>query len=891
MDIDGGIMKRHLTIGLSVMACTAMRALAGYELLAAFERPAVQPMAPLSAGGDGRWYATASAGGANGLGAVVRVGGDGVVKMVHSFGGSDGAGPVSGLTAGLGGEFFGTTSEGGSGGYGTVFRVTEAGVFATMLSFTGTGGAVRGAVPQQLVRHSDGNFYGTTAAGGAGGYGTVFRLTSGGVLTTLVEFTGAGGAAKGSGPVGAMVFNGNTLYGVTREGGSGGLGTVFSVTTGGVFGLLAEFSGTGGARPGANPAGGLLLNSDGNLYGTTEFGGANDFGTAWRLTTAGAFTSLRAFADGTGSQPTGALARAANGLLYGTTASGGAGGFGTVFSLTTGGVHAVLASLTGTAGAAAGSVPRGGLTLGGDGWLYGTASAGMAGENGGIFRVSTAGLYGVVAAFGTSMGWMPSGAPVASGADWLFPMRMGGLNGGGTLVRVGAGGAVAADVMLGGLVGGAPEGALVRVGADYYGVASGGGANGRGTVYRFGEAGLAVVSAATLSGGSLPEGPLVLGSDGGMYGTAREGGATGRGTVYKVTAAGVRTRVVSFTGTAGTAKGLRPRGGAVLAPNASYYGMTEGGGAADAGTIFRVAASGVLTTIGEFTGTGPRVPLGGLVLGNDGNLYGTVSRGGAADGGALIRVRPASNDWAVVAEFGGATGVVPAGSVAVGADGALCGMTTEGGFGGYGAVWKYRAGVGMEGLFAFTGNGGEAPGRGGFLDGGLVVTGGLVVGADGVVTGTTPAGGAGGGGTVFRFSTLGPLQQWKLEWLGDAGAADLGDPDFDGVPNLVEYGLLLNPRERDAAALPSVVMGAGGMLESRVRRDPARSDVTVSVEAADDLAGPWNTLAMSVSGGAMTGSGYVSGEVAGAGVREVLIRDGSGLPAARRRFLRHRVVH
>jgi hypothetical protein len=135
------------------------------------------------------------------------------------------------------------------------------------------------------------------------------------------------------------------------------------------------------------------------------------------------------------------------------------------------------------------------------------------------------------------------------------------------------------------------------------------------------------------------------------------------------------------------------------------------------------------------------------------------------------------------------------------------------------------------------------------------------------------------------------LQQWKLEWLGDAGAADLGDPDFDGVPNLVEYGLLLNPRERDAAALPSVVMGAGGMLESRVRRDPARSDVTVSVEAADDLAGPWNTLAMSVSGGAMTGSGYVSGEVAGAGVREVLIRDGSGLPAARRRFLRHRVVH
>ncbi|RFC48307.1 MAG: hypothetical protein DVB22_002947 [Verrucomicrobia bacterium] len=883
-------MKRHLTIGISVMACTAMRVRAGYELLAAFERPAVQPMAPLSAGGDGRWYATASAGGANGLGAVVRVGGDGVVRTVLSFGGSDGAGPVSGLTAGLGGEFFGTTSEDGAGGYGTVFRVTEAGVFATVLSFTGTGGAARGAVPQQLVRHGDGNFYGTTAAGGAGGFGTVFRLTSGGVLTTLVEFTGAGGAARGARPVGAMVFSGNTLYGVTREGGSGGFGTVFSVTTSGVYGLLAEFSGTGGARPGANPAGGLLLNSDGNLYGTTEFGGANDFGTAWRLTTAGTFTSLRAFADATGSQPTGALARAANGLLYGTTASGGAGGFGTVFSLTTGGVHAVVASLTGSAGAAAGSVPRGGLTLGGDGWLYGTASAGMAGENGGIFRVSTGGVYGVVAAFGTTMGWMPSGAPVASGAEWLFSMRMGGVNGGGTLVRMGVGGAVTVDGVLGGLTGSAPEGGLVRVGADYFGVASGGGANGRGTVYRFGGTGAALVSVATLSGGSLPDGPLVLGSDGGLYGTAREGGATGRGTVYKVTAAGVRTRLVSFTGTAGTAKGSRPRGGVVLASNASYYGVTEGGGAADAGTIFRMTASGVLTTIGEFTGTGPRVPLGGLVAGVDGALYGTVSRGGAVDGGALIRVRPASNDWAVVAEFGGVTGVVPAGPVAVGADGVIYGMTTEGGTGGYGAVWKYRVGVGLEGMVSFTGNGGAAPGRGGFAEGGLLVTGGLAVGADGVVTGTTPAGGVGGGGTVFRFSSLGPLQQWKLEWLGDAEAMDLGDPDFDGVPNLVEYGLLLNPTERDAAALPAVVMGAGGLLESRVRRDPARSDVTVSVEAANDLAGPWNMLAMSVSGGPWSGVGYVSGEIAGTGVREVLIRDGSGLPGARRRFLRHRVV-
>lgn len=868
----------------------ASRAVAGYELLTEFARPGAQPLAPLLAAADGNWYTTAAAGGAFGQGAVLRVTPAGAVSVVHSFAGSDGAAPVAGLTDGADGALYGVTSAGGAQGFGAAFKLTTGGSFTLLTSFTGTAGFARGAVPQQLVRHPDGNFYGTTQAGGAAGWGTVIRMTPAGTVTTLAEFTGTAGLTNGETPAGPLTFSGTTLYGATRDGGAGGFGVVFSITTAGAFTLLAEFTGTAGAKPGAQPAGGLYLHTDGALYGTTEFGGVNDFGTAFRITTGGAFTSLRAFADPTGSQPAGTLAPGADGQLYGATAAGGANAQGTLFKMTTAGAHTVLANFTGTSGTTPGAAPRAGVTAGSDGNFYAAASAGGPGNTGVVCRVSAAGAFAVLANLTSPAGWSPSGAPVADGVSFLFPMHSGGDNGGGTLARLNTSGTVTTAAALDGAVGSAPEGALVKLGTDFYGVASRGGATDRGTVYKIGAGGAALVSSATTSGGSLPGGALIIGNDGALYGTAREGGTTSRGTLYKITAAGVRTRLVSFTGTGGAAKGNRPRGALALAANTSYYGLTETGGAADMGTLFRMSAAGTLTTMAEFTAAGPRLPNGGLTLAQDGNFYGTTSRGGTTDGGALLRVVPATNTWSTLADFSSATGTQPTGAVLAAPDGALYGLTAAGGASGHGTLWRYSTTGGLESLVSFTGNDGAAPGSGGYMESGTLLAGGLARAADGTLYGVTPGGGAGGGGTAFRYTFHTPLQAWKLTHLGDANALDAGDPDLDGLATLAEYALLTLPQVRDAGPLPAFTLTPAGTLQTTVPRDPARNDITVTVEASADLAGLWTALAVSTAGAPFFGPGYVSGDGAATGIKSVLIRDIVTPATTRHRFLRLRVT-
>src|SRR5665213_2244172 len=183
------------------------------------------------------------------------------VQAIHIFDSTNGTVPVAGLVAGQDGNFYGTTTNGGTnGGYGTVFKVTTSGVLTTLVSFNNTDGVN----PQAgLTMGNDGNFYGTTVSGGTnGGWGTVFKVTTNGVLTSLVSFNNT----DGSYPRGTLMLgNDGNLYGTTYFGGSNSLGTVFKVTTNGVLASLVSFNGANGA----NPSAGLTLGSDGNFYGTT----------------------------------------------------------------------------------------------------------------------------------------------------------------------------------------------------------------------------------------------------------------------------------------------------------------------------------------------------------------------------------------------------------------------------------------------------------------------------------------------------------------------------------------------------------------------------------------------------------------------------------------------
>ena len=582
--------------------------------------------------------------------------------------------------------------------------------------------------------------------------------------------------------------------------------------------------------------------------------------------------------------------RGTDGQLYGATAAGGTTGLGTLFKMTTAGVSSVLANFTGTSGAAPGATPRSGVVAGSDGNFYATTSAGGPGNAGVVCRVSAGGVFQGVANLSVPKGWTPSSAPVSDGAGgFLFSMSSGGDNGGGTLVRLAAAGAVTVAAPLGGTIGSRPAGALLSAGGEFFGVASRGGATDRGTLYKYSAGALSLLSPATSTAGSLPEGALITGSDGSFFGTATEGGTSTRGTLYKVSAAGVRTRLVSFTGTSGAAKGSRPRGSLSLAANTSFYGLTETGGAADMGTLFRMSAAGTLTTMAEFTAAGPRLPLGGLIRAADGSLYGTTSRGGSADAGTLLRVVPATNTWSTLADFTAATGSAPAGAVLVAPDGTLYGLTTSGGVSGLGTLWRFTAAGGLESLVSFTGSTGASPGSGGFLDGTTLVTGGLTLDGTGTLYGVTPGGGSGGGGSAFRYSFNTPFQSWKLANLGDANASDEADPDNDSIPALVEYALLLSPNQCDTALLPAASLSGGHSLEITVPRDTARNDVTVTVEASGNLTGPWSPLAVSTAGAPFSGPGYLSGDSTSAGIKAVVIRDVFTTATTARRFLRLRI--
>src|ERR1039458_1716400 len=248
---------------------------------------------------------------------------------LHSFVGTDGSYPYAGLVQATDGNFYGTTSQFGPGGngYGTVFEITAGGVLTTLHSFDFTDGAYPWA---GLVQATDGNFYGTTDGGGASSYGTVFKITAGGVLTTLHSFDSTDGANPQAGLVQATDGN---FYGTTNVGGAIGYGTVFKITAGGVLTTLHSFDLTDGAWPQA----GLVQATDGNFYGTTSSAGANGYGTVFKITAGGVLTTLHSFA-GTfdGSWPYAGLVQATDGNFYGTTNSGGAISYGTVFSLSVG---------------------------------------------------------------------------------------------------------------------------------------------------------------------------------------------------------------------------------------------------------------------------------------------------------------------------------------------------------------------------------------------------------------------------------------------------------------------------------------------------------------------------------------------------------------------------
>jgi len=355
---------------------------------------------------------------------------DYVFSTLATFDGANGANPTAALISDSAGNLYGTTSSGGAYGKGAVYEIAAGtNALTTLYSFSGNDGQTPYA---SLTRDSAGNLYGTTYGGGVYGQGTVFKLAAGSsALTTLYSFNGTDGKNPRAN---LLADSSGNLYGTTEFGGASDLGTAFRLAAGtNTLTTLASFSGANGT----NPWGGLVADTAGNLYGTTRYGGSGDYGTVFEIAAGtSALSTLVTFNFGNGAYPLSGLIVDSAGNLFGATAGGG-GNNGTVFKIAAGTQSLAWSSIMGSTLA----WPYGGVTLDGHGNLFGTTNVLGAYGPGTVFVVSAEDPYRVPSPIYSFAGLMDGANPWASvfvdGAGNLYGTTFqGGANGFGTVFKL-----------------------------------------------------------------------------------------------------------------------------------------------------------------------------------------------------------------------------------------------------------------------------------------------------------------------------------------------------------------------------------------------------------------------------------------------------------------------
>lgn len=352
--------------------------------------------------------------------------------------------------------------------------------------------------------------------------------------------------------------------------------------------VLHDFAGppNDGANPGGGFGGGVTLDGAGNIYGTTDSGGAANLGVIFKLAPDGTQTLLHSFGSaGDGVSPDGAVTLLSNGDLYGTTEAGGSSGNGILYRLTAAGKYKILHNFS----AADGNSARGRLVRDKLGNFYGTALFGGANGDGTVFKYGSDGTFTVLHAF--------------NGTDGEFPEH--------GLARDSAG--------------------------NLYGVTAFGGSSGEGTVFKVASDGTfsTVYNFTGGADGGFLYGTVDIGKDGNIYGNTASGGTSGQGTAFKLTPAGKLTTLYNFTG---GADGGSPQGD-VLAVGGSLYSTASGGGdpSCQCGVIYEVTAKGKEKVLHAFTGSDGAGYSSGVIKSN-GLFYGTTASGGAHNDGVVFSV-------------------------------------------------------------------------------------------------------------------------------------------------------------------------------------------------------------------------------------------------------------
>jgi len=398
------------------------------------------------------------------------------LTVLHNFHDTDGSYPWGGLVQAANGDFYGTASSGGANSQGVVFKITPGGVFSTVYNFCSQGGTActDGEQPRMgLILDGNGYLYGTTLFGGANNRGTFYRITQSGELTTLYSFCNLASCADGWAPYGVLLqAHSGGLFGTTNQAGMYNSGTIFDSNPVGGLATLYSFCATSGCPDGAHPSAGLIQAEDGVFYGTTTDGGAN-------------------CSDDSGC--------------------------GTVFKLI-GDTETVLYSFCAEGGSACtdGSGPNAGLVLGPNGNLFGVTPAGGLNNNseGTVFKITPSGALTTLHSFCTETGCpdgqVPLGGLILASDGNFYGTTSGGF---GTIYQITPRGALTTLAAFDNTNGSGPYAAPVQgTNGDFYGTTNGGGAHGYGTVYRL-STGLAPFVKTVPTSGKVGAAVKILGND------------------------------------------------------------------------------------------------------------------------------------------------------------------------------------------------------------------------------------------------------------------------------------------------------------------------------------------------------------------------------------------
>lgn len=608
------------------------------------------PTGGLLKASNGKLYGLIQAGGIPANGVVYSLDADGTnYTVLHNFSFGDGSAPVGNLIEASNGYLYGATTYGGTGS-GVIFRIQKDGSgFSVVHNFTT--GALAG-----LMEASDGKLYGTTFAGGTVGYGSIYKINLDGTgFTEIFSFDGPG---SGNTPRGVLIQGPDSyLYGMTTGGGSNSMGVLYKVQTSGAnFTKLVEFD---GMTTGSYGSSSLIFGSNGKLFGMTQHGGANDYGTIFTVASDGTgFVTLFDFdLTSSGAAPLGSLIESANdGYLYGMTNVGGSADRGVIFKVKKDGTgFTKLEDFTGANGA---NPELGPLVEVQAGLFFGMTSRGGISEAGTIFSITSGGTHSLLKEFP-----QPPNRPSVLVSN--------------------------------------------EATTEVFGILSVGGPTGNGNAFRVNPDGTGYTDLPPFAGNYLTADNLVHVSDNTLWGVAHEGVTDWSYHIFKMNADGTNFQRIQNLDNPALGVGLAN----LIEYDATYlYGTASGGGTADRGTVFRIKKDGTgMTKLSDFTGGSEgATPLTGLIRHSNGNLYGVTDRGGAEDFGVLFSIN-AAGQITKVFELNLLTGLTAKKVIEL-KGGSLAVITGQGGLTPGGSLFIVdEKGQGLKVVFSFVTDSGISP--------------------------------------------------------------------------------------------------------------------------------------------------------------------------------------